>query len=80
MKEISLEKHVMKACDLCLTLDKKSSKTKPHEFLENISATRTFNSAQPKGFVEEDFQCCKCRARLTHSTNKNDFGWTLWRG
>ena len=70
----------MKICDLCTTLDKKTSKTKPHRFLEVLSETRTFHGSQSSGFVEEDFQCLQCRAKLTRSTNKNDFGWTLWQG
>lgn len=70
----------METCTLCAALAKKSPATKPHEFLVGIAEKRVFRGSQPAGFAEQDYQCQRCHTTLTHSTNKNDFGWTLWRG
>jgi hypothetical protein len=70
----------MAICTLCDKQIKRSQSTKPHEYLRELEARRIFGGAKKNGFAEQDYQCLQCRAKFTHSTAKNDFGWTLWQG
>lgn len=70
----------MAICTLCDKQHKKSPGTKPHEYLRAMEDKRIFGEGKTNGFAEQDFQCLQCQARLTHSTDRNDFGWTLWHG
>ncbi|MBE0596711.1 MAG: hypothetical protein IH614_05540 [Desulfuromonadales bacterium] len=70
----------MAICTLCDKQDRKSHGTKPHEYLREQEERRIFGGAKKNGFTQQDYQCLQCRAKFTHSTDKNDFGWTLWQG
>jgi hypothetical protein len=70
----------MAICDLCKAQAKKTSSGKPHESLEKVDEVRIFPGKKPRGFEEQDYQCQKCQAKFTQSTNKNDLAWTLWQG
>jgi hypothetical protein len=70
----------MKICDLCEAQSKKSRNGKPHEHLITMNESRIFKGQKPRGFEEQDYQCITCGATFTHSTDKNDLPWTLWRG
>lgn len=69
----------MKICQLCTEQSKKSAKADPHENLIKVDEPRIFKGQNPRGFEEQDYQCLTCKAKFTHSTNKNDVGWTLWQ-
>ncbi len=70
----------MAICTSCEKQHKKSSGTKPHETLQAVDEPRIFGGTKKNGFAEQDFLCLQCGAKFTHSTDKNDFGWTLWQG
>ncbi|MEZ4485319.1 MAG: hypothetical protein R2864_12275 [Syntrophotaleaceae bacterium] len=70
----------MKPCELCEEQAKKSRSGKPHENLSKVDESRLFKGHNKRSFEEQDYQCLTCQARFTHSTNKNDHAWTLWRG
>ncbi|MDW7644565.1 MAG: hypothetical protein SCI25_05940 [Desulfuromonadales bacterium] len=70
----------MKICELCEEQAKKSRNGKPHGGLATMDAPRFFKGKNPQGFEEQDYQCLTCQAKFTHSTDKNDIPWTLWRG
>jgi len=53
---------------------------KPHDELVKVDEPRIFSGNKPKGFEEQDYQCLTCKAKFTHSTNKNAEPWTLWKG
>lgn len=74
-----MEGDSMTTCNLCSELAKKSRSTKPHEHLAKLDEPRIFQGGRARGYEEQDYQCLECRARLTHSTNRNDYGWTLWQ-
>ena len=50
------------------------------DFVAAADQPRIFKGARPRGFEEQDYQCLVCKAKFTHSTNKNDLSWTLWQG
>jgi hypothetical protein len=66
-------------CPQCDKQTGKSQGTKPHEYLRKVEERRVFGGGK-NGFVEQDYQCVLCEAKFTHSTDKNDLGWTIWRG
>jgi hypothetical protein len=70
----------MAICPLCEKQNKKSPGTRAHEYLRELDTKRTFGGGKKNGFAEQDFQCLQCLAKFTHSTDRNDFGWTLWQG
>ncbi len=70
----------MENCALCEEQTKKSRSGKPHQDLQKAEEPRIFKGVQPRGFEEQDYQCLRCQAKFTHSTNKNDLAWTMWRG
>lgn len=70
----------MAVCELCEEQIKKSSKSRPHEYLSVVGERRQFKGSKPRGFEEQDYQCQTCQAKFTQSTNKNDLAWTLWQG
>lgn len=70
----------MSICEPCQKQEKKSRTGKPHEALAALAEPRIFNGVRARQFIEQDYQCQSCQARFTHSTNKNDLAWTLWRG
>ncbi|AMV70429.1 hypothetical protein JCM30471_24240 [Desulfuromonas carbonis] len=70
----------MKICGLCEEQSKKSRNGKPHDDLVKLDACRIFGGRSPRGFEEQDYQCLSCQAKFTHSTDRNDQPWTLWRG
>lgn len=70
----------MEICSLCQEQSKKSHGGKPHQYLQKTGEARDFTGSRPGGFTEQDYQCLQCGAKFTHSYDKNDFGWTLWRG
>jgi len=70
----------MTLCGMCEEQAKKSRSGKPHQYLERADAPRLFKGAQSRRFEEQDYQCRVCRTKFTHSSNKNDLAWTLWRG
>lgn len=70
----------MANCDKCEDQAKMSRHGRPHEFLDKMDAARVFTGAKPRGFEEQDYQCQVCKAKFTHTTNKNDLAWTLWQG
>lgn len=75
-----LEKETnMEICNLCTEQAKKSRSSKPHEYLQKIDEARVFRGARPGGFEEQDYQCLQCTAKFTHSNDKNNLAWTLWR-
>ena len=67
-------------CPQCEEQAKKSRSGKPHHDLQKADEPRIFKGTQPRGFEEQDYQCQVCQAKFTHSTNKNDLAWTIWRG
>ena len=70
----------MEICVLCEKQSKKVSTGRPHDFLIKIDEPRFFIGAAPRGFKEQDYLCLTCNSKFSHSTNKNDVAWTLWRG
>lgn len=70
----------MKICELCEEQAKKSRSGKPHENLTKVDEPRLFKGHNKRSFEEQDYKCLTCQARFSHSTNKNDLAWTLWRG
>jgi hypothetical protein len=70
----------MKMCVLCEEQSKKVRTGKPHENLIKMDAPRIYTGVAPSGFKEQDYQCLTCNSKFSHSTNKNDVAWTLWRG
>lgn len=70
----------MAICTLCDKQAKRSPATKPHGLLKKLDDKRLFGGTGQKGFEEQDYECVQCQAKFTHSTDKNDFGWTLWQG
>ncbi len=70
----------MEICTLCEEQVKKTRNGKPHEYLMKVDEVRIFPGKKPRGFEEQDYQCIKCNAKFTCSTDKNDLAWTLWRG
>ena len=68
----------MEICSFCDKQSKRSHGTKPHEYLRKLEEKRAFGGKK-NGFSEQDYQCLQCRAKFTHSTDKNNFGWTLWQ-
>ena len=70
----------MPNCAMCEDQAKKTWNGKPHQYLGKADAPRLFKGAQARGFAEQDYQCLVCQAKFTHSSNKNDLAWTLWRG
>ncbi|SDZ78301.1 hypothetical protein SAMN05660420_00284 [Desulfuromusa kysingii] len=70
----------MSICSLCEEQSKKSKNGKPHEYLRKVGELRIFKGKSPRGFEEQDYQCLTCKEKFTHSTDKNDLPWTLWRG
>lgn len=69
----------MDVCELCEAQTKKSSRSKPHDKLLKVDDGRQFKGGSSRGFIEQDYQCQDCQAKLTQSTNKNDLAWTLWQ-
>lgn len=70
----------MAICTSCDKQQKKPHGTKPHEALMQLDEQRIFGGAKKNGFAEQDYKCLQCGAKFTHSTDRNDFGWTLWQG
>lgn len=70
----------MKICKLCEEQSKKSHNGNPHENLIKTDEIRIFKGQPPRFYEEQDYQCLTCKSKFTHSTNKNDMEWTLWRG
>lgn len=70
----------MVICCMCEEQSKKTQNGKAHEDLIKVDEIRIFKGRKPLGFEEQDYQCTTCKAKFTHSTNKNDLSWTLWRG
>lgn len=70
----------MNICKFCEELAQKTNSGKPHGCLVKVDEVRIFPGKSPRGFEEQDYQCVTCKAKFTHSTNRNDLMWTLWRG
>ena len=70
----------MGMCILCEEQSKKVHTGKPHENLIKVDDPRIYEGVTPGGFKEQDYLCLTCNSKFSHSTNKNDFRWTLWRG
>jgi hypothetical protein len=70
----------MEMCALCEKQSKKVRNGKPHENLIKVDKPRIFVGASTNGFKEQDYLCLTCKSKFSHSTNKNDVTWTLWRG
>lgn len=70
----------MEMCDLCKEQSKKIRNGKPHINLITVDEPRIFAGKTPGGFKEQDYLCLTCNSKFSHSTNKNDLSWTLWRG
>lgn len=70
---------MMGICDLCEAQSKKLSNGKPHKDLIEVDEPRIFTGGAYKGYKEQDYQCLTCQSKFSHSTNKNDLAWTLWR-
>ena len=70
----------MATCGMCEDQAKKTWNGKPHQYLGKADEPRIFKGSGTRGFAEQDYQCQVCQAKFTHSTNKNDLAWTLWRG
>lgn len=70
----------MDICAPCKEQSKKSRNGKPHDTLIKVDETRIFKGTAPRGYEEQDYQCQICKAKFTHTTDKNDLAWTLWRG
>lgn len=70
----------MEMCALCKKQSKKVRTGKPHENLIKVDEPRSFTGASSYGFKEQDYLCLTCSSKFSHSTNKNDVAWTLWRG
>jgi len=69
----------MEICLLCEELSKKTH-GKPHKDLIKVDEPRIFKGGISGGFIEQDYLCMACDSKFSHSTNKNDLTWTLWRG
>lgn len=69
-----------KNCKMCEDQAKISRNGRPHQSLDKTGEPRIFTGAKPRGFEEQDYQCRDCKAKFTHTTNKNDLAWTLWQG
>jgi hypothetical protein len=70
----------MEMCVLCEEQSKKANTGKPHENLIKVDDPRIYKGVTPGGFKEQDYLCLTCKSKFSHSTNKNDVRWTLWRG
>jgi hypothetical protein len=70
----------MEICVLCEGQSKKTHNGKPHKNLIKVDAPRIFTGGDLGGFEEQDYLCLTCNSKFSHSTNKNDLTWTLWRG
>jgi len=70
----------IKICGHCEQQSKKHRNGTPHEHLLKFDEPRVFIGNGPKGYTEQDYQCLTCTSKFTHSTNKRDLTWTLWRG
>ena len=70
----------MAICKQCSDLAEKKNRTKPHELLRKFDEARVFIGSGSRGYEEQDYQCLKCQAKFTYSTDKNDLPWTLWQG
>ncbi len=70
----------MEMCALCEEQSKKTRTGKPHANLIRVDKVRIFKGRASGGFKEQDYLCVGCRSKFSHSTNKNDVTWTLWRG
>ncbi len=70
-----MEGFMIEICDSCMKQSKKISSGRPHENLIKVDERREFN-----GFKEQDYLCLACKSKFTHSTNRSDLTWTLWRG
>lgn len=70
----------MVMCNLCEKQSKKVSSGRPHDYLVEIDEPRLFKGAAPYKYKEQDYLCLTCNSKFSHSTNKNDVAWTLWRG
>jgi hypothetical protein len=70
----------MGLCALCEEQSKKVHTGKPHENLIEVDDPRIYKGVTPGGFKEQDYLCLTCKSKFSHSTNKNDVRWTLWRG
>jgi hypothetical protein len=75
-----MERYTMEMCVLCEEQSKKVHTGKPHENLIKVDDPRIYKGETPGGFKEQDYLCQTCKSKFSHSTNKNDFRWTLWRG
>jgi hypothetical protein len=75
-----MEKYTMEMCVLCEEQSKKVHTGKPHENLIKVDDPRIYKGVTPGGFKEQDYLCLICKSKFSHSTNKNDVRWTLWRG
>ncbi|XPS87781.1 uncharacterized protein Dvar_57990 [Desulfosarcina variabilis str. Montpellier] len=69
----------MERCALCEKQSKKVRSGRPHENLTKVDEPRLFKGKTLCGFKEQDYLCLTCKSKFTHSTNKNDVTWTLWR-
>lgn len=70
----------MEVCERCEGQSRKSRNGRPHEYLVKVDEPRLFRGENPRGFEEQDYQCLDCKSKFTHSTDRNDLPWTLWRG
>lgn len=70
----------MDICARCEEQSKKSRNGNPHEYLTKVDEPRMFKGKSPRGFAEQDYHCLECKAKFTHSTDKNALAWMLWRG
>lgn len=70
----------MEICELCAAQAAKTRTGKPHDRLIEMDPPRIFRGRPPARFEEQDYRCLTCGARFTHSTDRNDLPWTLWRG
>ncbi len=70
----------MEMCVLCEKKKKKIRNGKPHINLIAMDEPRIYTGKAPGGFKEQDYLCLTCHSKFSHSTNKNDLSWTLWRG
>jgi hypothetical protein len=74
-----MEGFTMEICVLCEEQSKKVNTGKPHENLIKVDDLRIFKGVALGGFREQDYRCLTCNSKFSHSTNKNDVRWTLWR-
>lgn len=70
----------MQTCRLCEEQEKKTRNGKPHEYLKKVDEVRIFKGTNARSYDEQDYQCLACSSKFTHSTDKNNLAWTLWRG